>query len=80
METRVSLKYFVNGCSNAILSWFFFFYLIIDLYSLIPAVITQLFIVAAKLVSLTGIPTLEAKAEIETHPVTVEVKIGKCSV
>ena len=27
----------------------------------------------------TGIPTKEAKAEMETHPVTVEAKISKCS-
>ena len=28
----------------------------------------------------TGIPTKEAKAEMETHPVTVETKIYKCSI
>ena len=27
-----------------------------------------------------GIPNKEAKAQIETHPVTVEAKISKCSV
>ena len=27
-----------------------------------------------------GIPSKEAKAQIETHPVTVEAKINKCSV
>ena len=57
-----------------------FFIIIIDLYFLFLAVITQIFIVTIKLAIPTGKPTQEAKAEIETHPVTVEVKIGKCPV
>ena len=63
--------------SNATLSCFFF--LIIDLYFLIPAAITQIFIVATELAIPTGIPTIEANAETETPPVTVEAKISKCS-
>ena len=58
----------------------FFFYLIIDLYFLIPAVITQIFNPIAELLIPIGIPTKEAKAEMETHPVTVEIKISKCSI
>ena len=54
---------------NTILS-FFFFFLIIDLYFLIPAVITQNFNSIVELLIPTGIPNKEAKAEIETHPVT----------
>ena len=57
---------------------FFFFSLIMDLYFLIPAVITQIFDPIAELVNPIGIPTKEAKAEMETHPVTVETNIGKC--
>ena len=62
--------------------FFFFFALIIDLYLywLIPAVITQLFNPIAELVIPIGIPTKEAKAEMEIHPVTVEIKISKCSI
>ena len=63
---------FVN---NTILSCFIFFFLIIDLYFLIPAVIAQIFIVAAELAIPTCIPTTKAKAEIETHPVTAEAKL-----
>ena len=48
--------------------------MITDLYFLIPAVITQIFIVAAELVIPAGIPTNEANAEIETQPVTAEMK------
>ena len=50
----------------------------IDLYFLIPAVSTLIFIGAAELAIATGIRTKEAKAEMETHPVTVEAKISKC--
>ena len=65
---------------NTTLSCFFFFFLIIDLYFLIPAVITQFLVVAAELTIPSGIPTKEAKTEIKTHPVTVEAKISKCLV
>ena len=64
--------------NNTILSCFFYFFLIIDLYLLIPAVSTQFFIVSAELAIPTGITTKETKAEIETHSVIVEAKIGKC--
>ena len=59
---------------------FFFFFLIIDLHFLIPAVITEMFIAIAELATPTGIPTKDARAEIETYPVTVETKVSKCSV
>ena len=61
--------------NNTILSRFFFFLLIINLYFLIPAFITQIIIAAAQLVIPTGIPAKEEKTEIETYPVTVEAKI-----
>ena len=57
-----------------------FFFLIIDLYFLISAVITQIFNSTAEVAILAGTPTKEAKAELETHPVTVETKISKCSI
>ena len=49
------------------------FFLIINLYFLITAVITQIFNPIAELAIPIGIPTKEAKAEIETHPVISEV-------
>ena len=58
----------------------FLFFLIVALYVLIPAIITEIFIVVGELAIPTGIPAKEAKTEIETHLVTVEAKIGKCSV
>ena len=57
-----------------------FFFLTVHLYYLIPAVISQNFISAAELAVPTGISTKEVIAEMETHPVTVEGKISKCSV
>ena len=66
--------------NNTTLSCFFFLFLMIDLYSLIPAVVTQIFNTMVELVIPIGIPTTEVKAEIETHPVTVEIKISKYSI
>ena len=60
--------------SNTILLCFFF--LIIELYFLIPVVILEICIVIAEIAIPTGIPTKKASAEIETHPVTVEAKIS----
>ena len=62
---------------NTILSIFFFFVLIIDLKLLIPEVIAQIFVATGELVIPTGIPTKEAKAEMGTHPVTMEAKFRK---
>ena len=66
--------------NNTILSCFCFFFLMIYLHFLIPGVITQFFLVAAELVTPAGLPTKEAKAEIETYPVTVEARTSTCSV
>ena len=70
----------LDFANNTILSCFFFFFLIIDLQFLIPAGIAQIFNHIAELVIPIGIPIKEVKAEIEIHPVVVEVKIRKCSI
>ena len=70
----------LDFANNRILSCFFFFFLIIDLYFLIPAVIAQIFNPIAELVIPIGIPTTEAKAEMKTHPVIVEITISKWSI
>ena len=56
----------------------FLFLLIIDLYVLIATVIEQIFNAIAELLIPIGIPTKEAKAEIEIHPVTTKAKTRKC--
>ena len=62
---------------NTIWWCFFLFFLFIDLYVLIQAVITHIFNPIVELVIPTGIPTKEAKAEMETPPVIVEITISQ---
>ena len=66
--------------SNSILSCFFLFFLIIDLYFLINVVNAQIFNPIAEIVIPIGIATKETKAEIEIHPATAEAKIRKRSI
>ena len=66
----------LDFANNTILSCFFFFFLNSDLYFLIPAVFTQIFNPIAELVNPIGIPIKEAKAEMEAHPVIVEITIS----
>ena len=51
-----------------------------DLYFLIPTIITQIFNPIAELVIPLGIRTKEEIAEMETHPVVVEIKINEWSI
>ena len=44
----------------------------IDIYFLIPAVITQIYNLTGKLAIPTGAAANEAKSEIEIHPLTAE--------
>ena len=74
------MLFYLDFANNTILSCFFIFFLIIDLYFLIHAVIVQLFNPIEKHVIPIGIPIQEAKAEIEIHPAIAEVKIRKCSI
>ena len=57
----------------------FLFFLIFDLYFLIPAVTAQSFIPTAELVISTGTKANEANAEIKTQIVIVETRVNKCS-
>ena len=52
----------LDFANNTILSCFFFFFLIIDLYFLIPAVILQIFNHIAEATTPIRIPSKEAKA------------------
>ena len=80
LEIKTSMLFNLDFANNTILSCFFFFFLIIDLYFLIPEVIAQIFNQIAELLILLGILTKEQKVEMETHPVIVEAKIRKCSI
>ena len=74
LEIKTSMLFNSDFCKHTILSCFLFFFLIIDLYFLIPAVIAQIFNLTGELVIPieTKEATKEAKAEMETHPVIVE--------
>ena len=64
LEIKTSTLFNLDCANDNILSIFFFF-LIIDLYFLIPEVFTQIFSTIAELVIPTGIPTKETKTEME---------------
>ena len=66
--------------NNTILSCFFSFFFIIDLYFLILAAIAQILYPIAELVIPIGIPSKETKAEIEIHSLIEEVKTRKSSI
>ena len=55
LDTSTSIAFNLAFSSITFLSCFFLFFLIIDLYFLIPAIITQIFIIAAELAILIGI-------------------------
>ena len=59
----------LDSATNTISSYFFFFFLIMDLHFLIPEAIAQMFNPIAEPVIPIEIPSKEAKAEIEIHSV-----------
>ena len=68
----------LDFANNTVLSCFFF--LIIDLYFVIAAVIVHIFNPISELVIHIEIPNKEAKEEMEIHPAILEVKIRKSSI
>ena len=69
LEIKTFTLFNLDFPSYIILSCLFFFFLIINLYFLFPAVIAQIFNPIAELVIPTGIPIKEENVKIETHPV-----------
>ena len=80
LKINTSMLINLDFANNKILSCFFLFFLIIDLCFLIPEVIAQIFNPIGELVTSLGVPTKEAKAGIEAHPVMVEITISKWSI
>ena len=62
LQIKTYMLFNLDFDNNTSLSCFFFFFLIIDLYFLTPAVIAQIFNPIAGLVIPIEIPTKEAKA------------------
>ena len=77
LETSVVFN--LSFHNSTILSCFFLFFFIIDLYFLILAVIAQIFNPTAELLLPAKTQTNKANAETETHLVIVESKISSCS-
>ena len=73
LEIKTSMLFNLDFANNTILSCFFF--LIIHLYFLIPAVVQQISNPIAGIVISIGIPNKEAKAEMETHPVLIFIYV-----
>ena len=65
LEIRTSIVFNLVFPNDTILSCFLFFFFIIDLYFLIPAVIAKIFIPTAELVIPTGTQTNEANEEMK---------------
>ena len=63
---------------STVFSCFYFFFLIIDKYFLISAVIAPNFNPISEIVISLKIRSKEAKTEMEIHPVTAKAKIRKC--
>ena len=67
MNRLTSTVFNLSFPNNTILTCFFLFFLIIDLYLLIAAVTAQAFIPTAELVIQTGTQTNEANAELKRN-------------
>ena len=65
LKIKASILFNLDFAKNSILLCFFFFFLITDLYLLIPAVIAQVFNPVAELVIPTGIPIKKQKQKLK---------------
>ena len=66
---KTSMMFNLDFANNTFLSYFRFFFLVINWYFLILAVIEQSFNPISELVIPLGIAAKEAKVEMETHTV-----------
>ena len=80
LEIKTSMLFNLDFASKTISSYLFFFFLIIDLYFLIPAAIAQIFNSIAEFLISMEITITDVKAETEIHSVIIEAKIRKCSI
>lgn len=74
VEIKTSLLFNLVFADKTILSGFFSFSLLIALCFLIPVVIGQIFNSTGELAISIGVPAIEIKVKIETHPVVAETK------
>ena len=74
LRIKTSIVFSLVLASNTNLSYFFHFFLIMDLHFLIRAVIVQILNPSAELAILTETPANKANAEMIRHLVMVEMK------
>ena len=74
IQIKTSMVFNLDFANNTVLSCFFFFFSIIDLYCLIPAAITQILNPISELVIPIEIPSIKRKTGI------VEAKIRTSSI
>ena len=75
LEIKTSALFNLVFANNTSLSWFLFFFLIMDLYFLMPAVITQIFNPITELVITKGIPTYPLIAEVKIKSFQYNLKL-----
>ena len=63
LEIETSILFTLAFANNTILSFLSFFFLVIDLYVLIPAVFAQISNLIAEIVTPRGVPSTEVKAD-----------------
>ena len=73
------MLFILDFADNIILPCFFFFFLTIDLYLSILELNVKILNSIAEVAISIGMPSKEAKAEIEIQPVIVESRTRKCS-
>ena len=78
-QDKSFIQYKLVFAHNAISSCFVSFFLIINLYFLILAIIAQIFNPLVELIIPLEISIKEAKAEMEIHIVSAKAKVSKCS-
>ena len=62
LEIKISISFNFDFANNTILSYFFYFFLIIDLYFLILAIMALTFNLIVEFIIPTGIPIKKAKS------------------
>ena len=80
IEIKTAMLFNLDFANSTILSRFFFFFLIIDLYFLILGAISQVLNPYAQFVILIEMSIKKVKPEVEIHPVIIEAEIRNCSI
>ena len=78
LQNRTSIIFNLSFLNSTILSCFFFFLLMVDLYFLIPEMFAQMFYPTTELVIQTETQINGVNTETETQSVTTEARTNRC--